>query len=106
MTNQTESEISLLLRKHVIKKKGQRLPLPKVLTPGGCLYNQAHFSGKMGHLALDCQSPEQVPRVLLFDLSRPEDVRLMEDFNDNAGKRKELSYLELKIDNNKSQLGH
>jgi hypothetical protein len=44
MENTTETEISLMLRKHVVQRGKAEVPLPRVLTPKGCLNNDAHFS--------------------------------------------------------------
>ena len=35
------------------------------MEPGGCLYNEAHFSTGLSYLVIDCKGPD-VPRVLLY----------------------------------------
>ena len=69
MTNSTETEISLFLRKHPMIRGGAKegkVVLPKAVTPQGCLYNEAFFSKDLTHYVLDCRGPT-MPRVLLFE---------------------------------------
>ena len=43
-SNETETEVSLLLRTHVIQRGGRKeVPLPTVIMPHGCMHNDAHF---------------------------------------------------------------
>ncbi len=62
--NETESEVSLLLRRFHLQHKPDT-PLPLVEAEGGCLYNEAHFSRDLSHFAVQCRGPE-VPRTVLF----------------------------------------
>ena len=38
----------------------------QVLTYGGCLYNEAHFSKGLGYFVVDCRGPD-VPQVRLYN---------------------------------------
>ena len=60
-------------------KASSKIPLPVALTPGGCQYNDAHFSPDMTYYALECHGPE-VPRVWLF---RSVDNTMLGVLNDN-----------------------
>ena len=67
------------MRKHTLDFAPDE-PLPSVLTPSGCLYNEAVFSRDLSYFVLECKGPG-VPRVLLYKTETTERLRDVLDDN-------------------------
>ena len=77
LLNETEHEVNLWLRGYV--RRSKNAPLPRVLTPRGCLRNDAHFSTNFSFWTCDCQGPVDIPQVFLVNSSSNARMRLLQN---------------------------
>lgn len=93
LENQTENEVSLRLRKHVIPKSRNRTKvLPTHVVPVGCLFNEAEFSHKLSYAVVNCKGPS-VPKVLLFQMGH--NITQIAELDTNAKLRQAVQNLSL-----------
>ena len=62
-----------------------------MLTPHGCMYNEAYFSTGLSHYVLDCRGPD-LPKVLVYEAKTN---RLIASWDDNAKLSRQVQNMSL-----------